>query len=97
MRALVVDDIDPSFTLGSLDRERREVLARLERDGATEWNKAVPLADVPKHVLAAAVRQGPFVDQAAIGLAYTGLDKWEFEFDVSWAGWSPPCSAASSR
>jgi long-chain fatty acid transport protein len=27
-------------------------------------------------------------DQAAVGFAYTGLDRWEFEFDISWAGWS---------
>ncbi len=46
----VIQDVDPSFTLGSLDRERREVLARLEREGAHEWNKAVALADVPLRI-----------------------------------------------
>lgn len=46
----VIQDVDPSFTLGTLDKQRREVLARLEHDGATEWNKAVPLADVPLRI-----------------------------------------------
>jgi exodeoxyribonuclease VII large subunit len=45
--SFVIDDVDPDFTLGNLDRERRELVARLEAEGATAWNKTVPLPDVP--------------------------------------------------
>jgi exodeoxyribonuclease VII large subunit len=45
--SFVIDDVDPDFTLGNLDRQRRELVARLEAEGATRRNKEVSLADVP--------------------------------------------------
>lgn len=45
--SFVIDDVDPEFTLGNLDRERRELLARLTAEGANTWNKARELAAVP--------------------------------------------------
>jgi len=45
--SFVIEDVDPEFTLGNLDRERREVLARLTADGAIGWNKAHVLPEVP--------------------------------------------------
>lgn len=45
--SFVIEDVDPEFTMGSLDRERREVLARLTADGSTERNGALPLEPVP--------------------------------------------------
>jgi exodeoxyribonuclease VII large subunit len=45
--SFVIDDVDPDYTLGNLDRQRRELVTKLEAEGATEWNKAVPLSDVP--------------------------------------------------
>ncbi|HTE05976.1 MAG TPA: exodeoxyribonuclease VII large subunit [Planctomycetota bacterium] len=46
----IIEDIDPEFTLGNLDRQRRELLARLEAEGALAWNRAVFLADVPLRI-----------------------------------------------
>jgi exodeoxyribonuclease VII large subunit len=45
--SFIVEDVDPEYTLGDLDRQRRELIARLEAEGAMVPNKAVPLPDVP--------------------------------------------------
>lgn len=45
--SFVIEDVDPEFTLGNLDRERRELLAQLTTEGATTWNKGRELCDVP--------------------------------------------------
>ncbi len=48
--SFTVEDVDPEYTLGTLDRQRRELVARLEAEGLTARNKAVPLAAVPLRV-----------------------------------------------
>ncbi len=48
--SFTISDIDPEFTLGSLDRQRREVLRRLELEGALRWNKQVSLPDPPLRI-----------------------------------------------
>jgi len=45
--SFTIEDVDPEHTLGNLDRQRREVLARLEAEGAAAWNKARTLPEVP--------------------------------------------------
>lgn len=37
--SLIVEDIDPSYTLGDMVRRRREIIARLTTDGVVEMNK----------------------------------------------------------
>ncbi len=44
---LIVRDVDPLFTLGHLERQRRETLAALAAAGLMERNRALPLAAVP--------------------------------------------------
>lgn len=44
---LVVREVDPVFTLGNLERRRRETLAALEAAGLVERNRALPLPAVP--------------------------------------------------
>jgi len=44
---LVVRDVDPVFTLGMLERRRRETLAALEAAGKIESNRRLPLSPVP--------------------------------------------------
>ncbi len=41
--SLVVQDIDPAFTLGQLEMERRQTLERLRKEGLLERNKALEL------------------------------------------------------
>lgn len=41
--SLQITDIDPSYTLGDLERQRRETIARLQADGVWEMNRELPL------------------------------------------------------
>jgi exodeoxyribonuclease VII large subunit len=40
--SLVIDAIDPDYTLGDLEAKKREIRARLEREGLTELNRSLP-------------------------------------------------------
>jgi exodeoxyribonuclease VII large subunit len=44
---LCVREVDPAFTLGLLERRRRETLAALTAAGLLETNRALPLAELP--------------------------------------------------
>jgi exodeoxyribonuclease VII large subunit len=46
----VIDDIDPLFTLGHLERRRRETLKALAEAGLLDLNQAVPLHTVPLNI-----------------------------------------------
>lgn len=39
----VVEDIDPTYTLGDMARRRREILMRLEEEGTIDLNKELPM------------------------------------------------------
>jgi exodeoxyribonuclease VII large subunit len=41
--SLVVSDIDPSYTLGEAERQRRETIARLQADGVWDMNRSLGL------------------------------------------------------
>lgn len=41
--AVNISDIDPSYTLGDMERLRREILLRLEKEGIINANKGIPL------------------------------------------------------
>jgi len=45
--SLVVSDIDPSYTLGGLELERRKTLERLEREGILNMNRELPFPRIP--------------------------------------------------
>ncbi len=47
---LTVKDVDPVFSLGHLERRRRETLAALEAAGLIERNRSLPLADLPLRI-----------------------------------------------
>ena len=47
---LIVEDIDPTFTLGDLLRQRRILLEKLTAEGLLNRNKAVPLSRLPLKV-----------------------------------------------
>ena len=42
--SLQIIDIDPSYTLGDVERRRRETIARLEADGVWDMNRELELA-----------------------------------------------------
>jgi Exonuclease VII, large subunit len=46
--SLIVSDIDPSYTLGEAEAERRSTIARLEAEGLMERNKELALPRLPR-------------------------------------------------
>ncbi len=40
--SLVIDAIDPDYTLGDLEAKKREIRSRLQREGLTELNRSLP-------------------------------------------------------
>ncbi len=38
----VITDIDPSYTMGEVERRRREILEQLQKDGVLEMNRSLP-------------------------------------------------------
>lgn len=45
-----ISDIDPSYTLGDMERVRREILERLAREGVIECNRRLPLPMAPQRI-----------------------------------------------
>ncbi|MGL4519633.1 MAG: exodeoxyribonuclease VII large subunit [Phocaeicola sp.] len=65
--SLVVQDIDPTYTLGDLARRRREILKQLEEEGILTLNKELTLPILPQRIAvissATAAGYGDFSDQ----------------------------------
>ena len=64
---LVINEIDPSYTMGDMERQRREILAHLAREGIMEMNKQLSWPDVPQRIAvissATAAGYGDFMNQ----------------------------------
>lgn len=65
--SLTVLDIDPSYTVGDMMRQRLEIIKRLKEEGIFENNKSLELADVTQRIAvissATAAGYGDFTDQ----------------------------------
>ncbi|MBR4302195.1 MAG: exodeoxyribonuclease VII large subunit [Bacteroidaceae bacterium] len=65
--ALVVHNIDPTYTMGDMARRRREILARLQADGVLELNKELKIPALPQRIAvissATAAGYGDFCNQ----------------------------------
>ncbi len=48
--SLWILDIDPAYTLGDLEREKQETIAKLRESGCYEWNKLLPLPLLPQRI-----------------------------------------------
>lgn len=48
--SLNVIDIDPTYTIGDMERRRREILARLEEEGVLTLNKELELPMLPQRI-----------------------------------------------
>lgn len=46
----IVQDIDPTYTLGDMARRRREILRQLEEEGTLTMNKELPMPLLPQRV-----------------------------------------------
>lgn len=62
-----VSDIDPSYTLGNIERLRREILSRLHAEGVLGANRSLPLPEAPQRVAVisadGAAGYGDFINQ----------------------------------
>lgn len=60
-------DIDPSYTIGDLERLRREILIKLQKEGVAEINKSLPMPPVPQRIAVVsaegAAGYGDFINQ----------------------------------
>lgn len=65
--SLVISDIDPSYTLGDLERRRMEILARLKEEGVIDNNRTLTWPDIPTRIAVisapAAAGYGDFINQ----------------------------------
>lgn len=65
--SLIITDIDPSYTLGDMERLRREILTRLKADGIIDMNKQLDFPAVPQRIAivsaAGAAGYGDFMNQ----------------------------------
>lgn len=65
--SFVISDIDPSYTAGDLERLRREIIDRLEREGVAGYNRSLPVPTAPQRIAvisaAGAAGYGDFADQ----------------------------------
>jgi len=48
--SLNIQDIDPTYTLGDVERKKREIIQRLEKEGVLDMNKEIPLPVVPQKI-----------------------------------------------
>lgn len=79
--SFVISDIDPSYTLGDMERLRREILERLTREGIINQNKMISPPSAPQRIAVisaeGAAGYGDFMNQLKNnpdGFAvYTGL------------------------
>ncbi len=71
--SLNISDIEPSYTLGDLTRQKQEIIDRLLAEGIFDMNRQLPLPDLPKSIAVissgTAAGYGDFLDQLT-GNAY---------------------------
>ena len=99
--SVIITDIDPSYTMGDMERLRREILARLQREGVLEMNRQLPVPPVVQRIAvvsaAGAAGYGDFINQLhnnSYGLQfYTCL----FQATMQGANTSPSIIAALDR
>ena len=65
--SVIITDIDPSYTIGDMERLRREILARLQKEGVIDMNRQLPIPPVPQRIAvvsaAGAAGYGDFMNQ----------------------------------
>lgn len=64
---VVINDIDPSYTMGDMERQRQEILKRLAANDLIDRNKHLPWPEVPQRIAivsaAGAAGYGDFMNQ----------------------------------
>ena len=85
---VVINDIDPSYTMGDMERQRQEIINRLTAEGILDMNKQLPWPLVPQRVAIisaeGAAGYGDFMNQL-LGNPY-GLQFYTCLFGASMQG-----------
>ena len=85
---IVINDIDPSYTIGDMERQRQEILNRLTAEGIIDMNKQLPWPEVPQRIAVisaeGAAGYGDFMNQL-LGNSY-GLQFYTCLFSASMQG-----------
>lgn len=76
--SLVINDIDPSYTLGEMERQRRETIARLEQEGVFEMNRTVDMPAVVQRVAVVSSKNA-----AGFQDFYQELESSPYRFDLT--------------
>jgi len=77
--ALHLERIDLQYMLGELERRMRITLETLEKQGATQWNKRIPMPVLPQRIaLIGSPQTSGFRDFCTVLLGHP----WGFRFDV---------------
>lgn len=65
--SFTINDIDPSYTLGDMERLRREILMRLQQEGVIDNNRRLSLSPAPQRIAVisaeGAAGYGDFINQ----------------------------------
>lgn len=65
--SLIINDIDPSYTLGDMERLRKEIILKLTKEGVVNYNKDLSLTEAPLRIAvisaAGAAGYGDFMRQ----------------------------------
>ncbi|MBR3287704.1 MAG: exodeoxyribonuclease VII large subunit [Bacteroidales bacterium] len=71
--SLIIRDIDPSYTLGGMEREKQEIIARLQDEGIWDINRSLAVPEVIQRIAVIASSSsagyGDFVNQLTRGHA----------------------------
>ena len=75
---LTISEVEPQFTLGEAELQRRRTIEKLEADGAMEWQKKLTPAVLPRHLAVVSAR-----DAAGFGDFCRHLAENEYGFAFS--------------
>lgn len=86
--SFVISDIDPSYTMGDLERLRREILQKLQNEGILDRNKSQTVPSAPQRIAvisaAGAAGYGDFINQ--LGANPDGFKFYPFLFPAIMQG-----------
>lgn len=76
--SLHIEDVEPIYTLGEMERNRREAIAKLKKEGVFDANKKLKLALVPKRVAVISVETSKGFSDFMVTLQQ---NSWNYKFE----------------
>lgn len=78
--ALYIQDIEPSFTLGEMARNKKEVIDKLKKENVFDENKKKTLPTVPKRIAVISVETSKGYNDFIVTLTN---NNWNYRFDTT--------------